>query len=103
MDVFIKLLQDFLLGIVATLVFEQILKRNKKLRHRYYMHHQMFFGYHVHHSLYGLLSVVVSLIVFATGNSESAIFWFMFGIGIIFEHTASDGRFIFIEKVKKMK
>jgi hypothetical protein len=101
MDIFITLLTDFLLGIVATLVFEQILKRNKKLRNRYYRHHQLFFGYHVHHSTYGLVAVVASIILFFVGRSMSSVFWFMFGIGIIFEHTISDGRFIFIEKAKK--
>ena len=101
MDFFITLVTDFLLGIVATLLFEQVLKRNKKLRDRYYRHHEILFGYHVHHSLYGLFSVIASIILFALGHSMPAVFWFMFGIGIIFEHTISDGRFIFIEKQKK--
>jgi len=98
MEIYIILLQDFLLGVVATWLFEQILKRNKKLKNRYYRHHEVLFGYHVHHSVYGLACFIASIVLFLSHRYSSAIFWLAFGVGIIFEHTISDRKFVFMEK-----
>ena len=89
-----------LAGVVATLIFELILKTNKKLKDRYYRHHEIFWGYHIHHSMYGLMSIIASIILFLAEYKTDALFYFSFGIGIIAEHTISDGRFVFIEKQK---
>ncbi|MCX6721183.1 MAG: hypothetical protein NT026_01105 [Candidatus Staskawiczbacteria bacterium] len=89
-----------LLGMIATWMFELILLVNKKLRNRYYRHHAILFGYHVHHSTYGLLAFCLSAFLFYT-NQESAIFWFSLGIGIIVVHTISAGKLVFIERYKK--
>jgi len=86
------------LGIIATLLFELILKTNKKLYHRYYQHHKIMFGYHIHHSTYGLIAILISVVLFLTNEISSAIFYLALGIGIIIVHTISDGRFVFIEK-----
>ena len=88
-----------LLGMIATWMFELILLTNKKLRNRYYRHNAIFFGYHVHHSTYGLLAFCLSAVLFFT-NQESALFWLSSGLGIIVVHTISDGKFVFIEKQK---
>ena len=88
------------MGWIATIIFEFILKTNKKLRTRYYYHHEILFGHHVHHSTYGLILLAVGAILYFNNNLQGSIFYISAGIGIIIEHTLSDGRFIFIEKVK---
>ena len=88
-----------LLGMIATWMFELILLTNKKLRNRYYRHNAIFFGYHVHHSTYGLLAFCLSAVLFFT-NQESALFWLSSGVGIIVVHTISAGKLVFIEKQK---
>lgn len=100
MEIVLLLSIGFLSGVALTWLFELVLKTNKKLRHKYYMHHQIFWHRHVHHSTYGLVAVILSAILFFTNQKTSAIFWFSMGVGIITEHTLSDGRFIFIEKEK---
>ncbi|OGZ70089.1 MAG: hypothetical protein A3F47_01605 [Candidatus Staskawiczbacteria bacterium RIFCSPHIGHO2_12_FULL_38_11] len=90
-----------LFGIFITLVFEFILKTNKSLRKKYYQNHKVFWGYHVHHSTYGLLLIIVSIILFILDKNFHALNSTGIGIGIIIMHTLSDGRFVFIEKEKK--
>jgi len=92
--------QSFLLGLIGTWLFEQVLKINKKLRNRYYKRHEIILGYHTHHSVYGLLLVLVSIILFLIDKQNYAIFCLAFGIGIIAMHTISSGRFVFVEKQK---
>jgi hypothetical protein len=93
--------EGFLLGLFVTLLFEFVLKSNRKLRNRYYRHHEILFGYHVHHSTFGLLAIVISLLLFMGHQQTHAIFIFWFGVGIIVLHTISDGKFVFIEKQRK--
>lgn len=101
MNIFLLFLIGFLLGIIATWLFEVVLKTNKKLKNRYYRHHEILFGYHVHHSLYGILFIIISIILFFQNQKQAALFWLAFGIGIIILHTISSGRFVFIEKQKQ--
>ncbi len=96
-NIFIFLIGS-LLGMVITRLFEFILKTNKNLRNKYYKHHEIFWGYHIHHSTYGILFIVISIILFFINQEISALFWAAFGIGVIIVHTISDRRFIFIEK-----
>ena len=93
--------QSFFVGLAATWLFEQILKLNKKLRQRYYQSHQIILGYHTHHSTYGLLFNLISVILSFIDWPELAIFCSAFGIGIIVMHTISSGRLVFIEKQTK--
>jgi hypothetical protein len=88
-------------GIATTLLFEFILKTNKKLRNRYYRHHEILLGYHVHHSIYGLLFIIAGIAFYFYKNTSDSLFYISFGIGIIIQHTLSDGHFIFIEKQRK--
>lgn len=85
-----------LYGISATLIFEWILKTNKKLRNKYYKKHNIFFGYHAHHSCYGIVSIIFGVLL--RQNTEVCLFLISFGIGIIIQHTLSARRFVFIEK-----
>lgn len=101
MDIIYIILQGFFAGIVATWLFELILKNNKRLRNRYYHHHAVLFGYHVHHSLYGLIAIVAAVILFAFHQDIDATLLLWFGIGVITVHTFSDGKFVFIEKFRK--
>ena len=100
MSLIFLILESFIFGVAITWIFEQILKDNKKLRAKYYRHHEILFGFHVHHSIYGLVAIIISLFYFFINNGHYGIFWFVLGFGIIFEHTLSDGRFVFIEKQK---
>lgn len=90
-----------LLGLFITLIFEFVLKKNKKLRYRYYHRHEILLGYHVHHSTYGLVVIVISMAYLSMHQITTAVFLFGVGVGIITMHTLSDGRFIFIEKQKR--
>ena len=89
---------SIILGILVTFIFELILKSNKRLYHKYYTHHKIFWGYHIHHSTYGLLSFLIAGILFFLGEKDIASNFALFGIGIIIQHTRSDGKFVFIEK-----
>lgn len=93
-------LMGLMFGLIITLIFETVLKRNKKLRHRYYMHHEVLWGYHVHHSTYGLFFILLGIVLYFTGDTQAFLFSVLSGVGVIAEHTFSDGRFIFWEKQK---
>jgi len=87
-----------IIGVLATWVFELILKTNKKLRDRYYRRHEVLFGYHVHHSTIGLVATALGAMSFFKYGSDIALSMVGFGMGIIIMHTISSKRFIFIER-----
>jgi len=88
-----------MVGLCATIIFEFILKSNKWLWHRYYQHHFVIAGYHVHHSVYGLLFILAGIILYFYQGFNTALFYIMIGFGIITQHTLSaKGRVVFIEK-----
>jgi len=91
-------------GLLITLMLEFFLKTNKKLRRRYYWHHNIFLGYHTHHSIYGLFFILFGIIFYFIKDIPASIFSISAGFGVIIVHTISDGRFIFWEKqIKKLK
>jgi hypothetical protein len=45
--------------------------------------------------------MIISLVLFLFNERSVDTFYLAFGIGIIIQHTISDGRFVFIEKQKK--
>jgi di/tricarboxylate transporter len=90
-----------LVGILLTWIFELIIKTNKKLHHRYYKQHETIFGYHVHHSVYGLIFLLVSIIYILNQQIESSILTAGMGVGVILEHTVSERRFVFVNKWKR--
>lgn len=85
-------------GIAVTMLFEFVLKTNKKLRERYYNRKEIILGYHTHHSIYGLVSIIAGCVLFFTNQQAAGLFFVAFGIGIAIQHTLSAGRFVFIEK-----
>lgn len=101
-EVFLLLIL-LLLGVATTWVFELILKSNKKLRAKYYTHSAIHFGYHIHHSTYGLALIVFNVILFLVDKKIDSPLYTAFGLGIIIMHTISDpkNRIVFIEKQKK--
>jgi hypothetical protein len=101
MNVIYIFLIEVLFGVLATMIFEFILKNNKNFHKKYYEYHKLFWGYHIHHSTYGLLSIIFSASVFLLDQKRIDMFFLAFGIGIIIQHTLSDGRFIFIEKQRQ--
>lgn len=96
----ILILDGLFFGLFVTWLFELVLKTNKRLRARYYRHHEIFFGYHIHHSTYGILTFILSIIFLNLGEIIPALFFIGFSLGIIIMHTISDGKFVFIEKQK---
>ncbi|MGA2417760.1 MAG: hypothetical protein ABSF55_00755 [Candidatus Staskawiczbacteria bacterium] len=98
MNIILIILAGLLTGWVATILFEFILKTNKELRAKYYRHHEILFGYHVHHSAYGLIFIIIGIIFYLKNNFPDSLFYIALGIGIILQHTISDRRFVFIEK-----
>lgn len=97
-SIIIAAIFSLFLGIVITYLFELVLKSNKTLKHRYYSHHKIFWGYHIHHSVYGLVSILIGIALFFNGDKDPALDAILFGFGIIAQHTNSDGKFVFIEK-----
>jgi len=89
-----------LFGIVITWLFELTLKTNKALRRRYYTRHAIIWGYHIHHSTYGLLCFLIGMFLFFDGRPVITLPVIAFGLGIIIMHTISDPRHrvVFIEK-----
>jgi hypothetical protein len=75
---------SFILGLLSAFLYEWIAINQIKVEALY------FSGYRMHHSLYGLLSVAV----FAVTKKH---FFLGFGLGIIIQHTVTDG-FWFITK-----
>lgn len=90
-------------GVLLTLIFEFVLKTNKKLRDRYYRRHEILFGYHVHHSTIGLLLIVLGVLLFLSDEPGVALKIIGIGMGVIIMHTISSGRFVFVEKEKFSK
>jgi|GEM_PF-1827265 len=98
MDVILLITLGLVFGILASHTFEFTLKKNKILNQRYYRHHEIIFGYHIHHSSYGLLCIILGCALLLAGQVELMIFLCATGTGIVIMHTLFDGRFIFIEK-----
>lgn len=85
----IKFIFSFIIGIISAFVYEFIVGFIGKQ----YLNKEslVVFGYKLHHSLYGIIFLTIFLI-----NKKS--FYLGFGLGIIFQHTITDG-FRFIQKV----
>ena len=101
MGIIIKFVISILCGLIATEIFELILKSNKKWKAKYYRHHEILFGYHAHHSVYGLFMFAFGAIFFIFNQKILSLIMLGIGIGIIFMHTVSERRFVFIERQKK--
>jgi hypothetical protein len=85
-------------GMAATWLFEFVLEMNKKLRDMYHsFQYKISKDYHVHHSAYGLLFIVLGVVLLLISKS-SALFCMGLGVGIIAIHAISEGRIIFVEK-----
>jgi len=81
-----------LFGFTIFYLFDLILFRIKSLKRRFWDNPATFFGYHVHHSFYGLIIALIGFVSFP--------FLIGFGIGMIISHTISDKKLVFIEKIK---
>lgn len=83
-----------LFGILDTMgLFIPYFKKN------FYDNPKLIFGYHVHHTVLGLFSIVWGLYSFFN-QSKNGYFWIGFGFGTIIIHTIVDRRLVFIEKIK---
>lgn len=91
-------LLSILAGIAITWIFEYILKTNKFLSDKYYQHKNVVFGYHVHHSNYGIALFISSIITLRLNYPSASLILFGMGIGIILMHTISEKKFVFIDK-----
>ncbi len=87
-----------LCGLIATWLFELVLKTNKNLRKKYYTRHNVVFGYHIHHSCFSFPVIILAIILFLQNQKLSALFAVGFTVGIVVMHTISDRKFVFIDK-----
>lgn len=99
MQTIFLILFGILFGIAVTIIFEFILRENRKFFEKIRPDKNMF-GWHIHHSSYGLLFILLAIILHLNGSSTPNLFYFSFGIGIIIQHTLVSGRLVFIEKNK---
>jgi hypothetical protein len=89
-----------IIGIVFTYILELILQSNKKLRQEFWEHHKPIFGYHFHHSVFGIPLIIVGL-YFIYNPVFNGLFLIGIGLGIIVWHNYTARHFIFIEKSNK--
>jgi hypothetical protein len=86
---FKNLLCGFIVGLIASGIFESIFLFIPILRINYWDNPKLIFGYHFHHSILGLIVIFI-------GIYKKLSFLIGFGIGIIFVHTITDGNFVFV-------
>lgn len=80
---------SFILGIIAAFVYESLAK---SIGINIFKKEALIVsGYKLHHSLYGVFFLLFSLV-------SQKYFFLGFGLGIIFQHTITDG-FLFFQKV----
>lgn len=93
---------DFLFGLIigsiVTYIVEHILFSVPFLKKNFWDNPRTIFGYHIHHTVFGLIVIVLGVFLFAS-NISYALFLIGIGIGIIGVHTYFDKRLIFIEKI----
>lgn len=84
-----KFILSILLGIIVAFLYENVARIfGTKVLHKTEL---VIWGFKLHHSLYGLIS-------FAIYGINRDIFFLGFGIGIILQHSLTDG-FRFIQKI----
>lgn len=83
----------FIVGFLIFFLVDKVGPHITVLRKRFWDNPPSFFGYHIHHSFYGLLIFLVGFIRFP--------FLIGFGLGMIVSHTVSDKKLLFIEKINK--
>lgn len=85
----IKFVASIILGVLTAFLYDYVAKMiGTKVFHKTEL---VIWGFKLHHSLYGLLS-------FALYGVNRNVFFLGFGIGIILQHTITDG-FRFIQKL----
>ena len=95
-------LLGFVIGIICTFVLEKVILGSKKLKQLFWDEktHYLFYGYHMHHSPFGLV-LLFSAIIVGLHAVAIALFLAGFGIGIIVMYTITDKRLVFIERGKR--
>ncbi|VVA44473.1 conserved hypothetical protein [Candidatus Roizmanbacteria bacterium] len=89
-----SIILGFVFGYVISEVYERIgLNITKKLR----ITGLIIFGYRLHHSLYGLLIIIIGLLF---NNSTNPLLLISIGLGNITQHYFSGDGFVFITKEK---
>lgn len=86
------ILLGFISSFLIFYLFDQVCLHIKYLKNRFWDNPVTLFGIHIHHSFYGLIIALIGIVQFP--------FLIGFGLGMIIEHTITDKRLIFIEKVK---
>ncbi len=89
-----SMILGFVFGYIISEVYERIgLSFSKKIR----ITGLIFFGYRLHHSLYGLLTIIIALIFY---NSSISFLFISIGLGNITQHYFSGDGLMFITKEK---
>lgn len=86
------------LGFIYCWIFEIIMIEDKEIRNKYWDHHIPIFGYHMHHSMYGVVLILIGVISLIFSNSIALLFAGL-GWGIILRHTKTDRKIVFVEKI----
>lgn len=87
------------IALIGTSIFDYALLHNRYLREHLWDNHLIIFGYHFHHSSYGLICFIIATYHWIADKPHIA-FYIGFGIGIILMHTISEKAFVFIEREK---
>jgi len=55
-------------------------------------------GLHYHHSLFGLVGMLISLVLYLKKSPHYTL-WFWWSVGVIFQHTLDEKQFVFITRI----
>lgn len=83
-------ISGFILGCICAYIYEKampVISKKQSL---------IISGYKLHHSIYGLVLVLMSFLL--TDNTETRVFLIASGIGVIFEHYKTGGGLDFVTK-----
>ena len=94
MNVYVLIFMSFISGLALTIFGERVFVRkfNWKLVLR---------NRHIHHSTYGAIVTMVGTYLAFTDYVTASIFLIFGGLGMVAEHTRSEKRLVFIEKILK--
>lgn len=88
--------KGFIWGVVIASLFEVIFYFIPFLRANFWDNPKLIFGFHFHHSIIGLVFLLIGA-GYLKKDKLKAVFLIGFGLAVIFVHTLTDGRLIFVE------
>ncbi len=99
-EILASLITGFLWGLIPFGLLEVMGWKVPFIRRNFYENPKhLVFGYHIHHSVLGILSIVWGIYSLFS-KSGNPYFLIGLGLGIIVIHTIADKRLVFIERAK---